>query len=274
MRGYVQLPKGWFALEAKTLGPFVIRETFVRPDGRRLVWTSRRHRKRPTPLGRLESALWAPRRPAWWIAVLFMVGSALFATGSSVAPAAAAGGVFFAGSLFFTAAGYLQFFEAINAPPLLESTGKAQTPLRFVSWEPRRLDWWWTAIQLAGTVLFNINTFDGLLRRLTVGEQEFAIWTPDVAGSVCFLVSSLLAYQEVERALGSSPLRSSSWWVVALNLLGSIAFGVSAVAAFVLPGSGQPLNPVTDSLFTFIGATCFFGAALLSLPEGTSEQAV
>ena len=33
-----------------------------------------------------------------------------------------------------------------------------------------------------------------------------------------------------------------SWWIATLNLAGSVAFGVSAAAAYVVPDSGEPVN--------------------------------
>jgi hypothetical protein len=121
-------------------GPFVTWVVRAIEDGHELQ-TSRRGRKRLAPLpvaapdarplgasGRVAHdwfRLWAPRRLSWWIAVLFMIGSLLFAAGGmrSAWPDLAAlqwlepaeiGPVFFVGSLFFTAAGYLQYYEALN----------------------------------------------------------------------------------------------------------------------------------------------------------------
>ena len=54
-----------------------------------------------------------------------------------------------------------------------------------------------------------------------------------------------------------------------LNLIGSVAFGVSALAAYVNPVTGQLRNEDLASLGTFVGAACFFVGALLLLPERT-----
>jgi hypothetical protein len=120
---------------------------------------------------------WAPHLLGWWIAVLFMIGSACFAGAaapglSSVAPASVLGGVFFAGSLFFTSAAYLQYVQSINAagPP------GAPPHRRLLAWQPGRIDWWACAIQLAGTVWFNINTFDALRVGLTTRQQNWSSW--------------------------------------------------------------------------------------------------
>lgn len=63
-----------------------------------------------------------------------------------------------------------------------------------------------------------------------------------------------------------------SWWIAILNLVGSIAFGISAIGAYVLPSTGLPKNEVIVNLSTFIGAICFFVGGLLLLPERTKEE--
>jgi hypothetical protein len=62
-----------------------------------------------------------------------------------------------------------------------------------------------------------------------------------------------------------------TWHGTGLNLLGSIAFGASAVGAYVIPDSGDLLNEVLANAGTALGAVCFFVAALLSrrtIPRG------
>ena len=65
--------------------------------------------------------------------------------------------------------------------------------------------------------------------------------------------------------------RSWSWWITLLNLLGSIAFGVSAVAGYISPVTGQLRNAERANLGTLVGAICFLVGALLLLPERTEE---
>jgi hypothetical protein len=62
-----------------------------------------------------------------------------------------------------------------------------------------------------------------------------------------------------------------SWWIVAGNLAGSIAFGVSAVAArYVVSGTVRSASWTT--LGTFVGGVCFLGASVLLLPERTQGR--
>jgi hypothetical protein len=59
-----------------------------------------------------------------------------------------------------------------------------------------------------------------------------------------------------------------------LNLVGSIAFGVSAVAAKLVHGATQPRNIELVNLGTFLGAICFLVGAALLLPERTESEHV
>jgi hypothetical protein len=51
--------------------------------------------------------------------------------------------------------------------------------------------------------------------------------------------------------------------------VGSIAFGVSAVAGYISPVTGQLRNAERANLGTLVGAVCFLIGALLLLPERT-----
>ncbi|HKV69542.1 MAG TPA: hypothetical protein VJN72_15740 [Gaiellales bacterium] len=223
-----------------------------------LEWASRRHRKGGgDPLGR-------------WIAVLFIIGSACFAVGSlpgysSLVGERADAVTYFVGSIFFTSAAYLQYVECISAAPSLDRDAKPQR--RLLGLEPRRIDWWATAVQLAGTLFFNVTTFTALDASLSPKGADLVVWTPDALGSVCFLVASELAFAEAGHAWFSWRLSDMGWLIAAINLLGSVFFGLSAVAGWVQPSTGDLLNAALDTSGTFWGAVCFLvGAVLLLFP--------
>ena len=67
---------------------------------------------------------------------------------------------------------------------------------------------------------------------------------------------------------------SRTWETAWLNLLGSVAFGVSAVASYTVPGSGEVENAALVNLGTFLGAACFFAGALLMTPDPQRSPAV
>jgi len=97
------------------------------------------------------------------------------------------------------------------------------------------------------------------------------VWRPDAIGSVCFLVSSALAWYEACHGWVAWRPRSWSWWITLLNLIGSIAFGVSAVAGYINPVTGQVYNAGRADTQTLIGAVCFLIGAVLLLPERTEQ---
>jgi hypothetical protein len=251
-------------------------ETYQRSGGAVAGWTSRRWRKQRSLLDTgTGSTWWAPGAVGWWIGIAFAVGSLCFAVGAApgyvdAVGVATDGVTFFVGSLFFTAAACLQYLEAINAPRSPQGT-RATQPRRLVGWEPHRIEWWTTLVQLAGTVLFNVSTFDAMQEHLSASQANRLVWTPDALGSICFLVASGLAWSEVSQAWWSWHPRNLPWLITALNLTGSIAFGASAVASHIVAASDQPRNVTLMNLGTFIGALCFFTGAVLLLPERTHD---
>ena len=177
---------------------------------------------------------------------------------------------YFVGSLFFTSAGFLQYWEVVNAPTTLDG---ARPRHRVLAWEPRRIDWWASGIQFIGTIYFNISTGFALVTALNAAQINRAVWRPDAVGSICFLVASALAWAEVSHGRLFRPVFTLSGWIAMLNILGSVAFGVSAFVAKVVSGSGEPRNVELVNLGTFVGALCFLVGVLLLLPERAEESA-
>lgn len=275
-------------VEASGVWPFVSRRVFQSADGSKHIWSSRHHRKGLVHQGettaeprrafwdRLSRCLWAPRRLNWWIAILFATGAALFAAASllSLAPRLTqtlslsvpdVNKMFFAGSIPFTLAAYLQLYQSANAGepvPGAKHSGRRV----FFGWQPGQIGWLSSALQFVGTILFNFNTFDAMLPSLNWFQQDLLIWVPDVAGSVLFLVSGYLAFVEICHAVWAWRPQSLSWWVVLTNLLGCVAFMISAVCAFIRPVPNDSLMTLSV-WFTLIGAIGFLLGSFLMLPE-------
>ena len=244
----------------------------VRADGLVVRWESRRHRKHLTEEAAHGSTWWSPCARGWWIAVLFAVGSALFVLGALPAYATSVGvrwdsATFFVGSLFFTSAAFLTYREAVDAAPQAENPSRR----RVFVFQPRRIDWWASAVQLLGTLYFNVSTGVAMQVNLTVQSADRYVWRPDAIGSICFLVASALAWFEVCHGWVAWRPRSWSWWITLVNLVGSIAFGVSAVASYVIPATGELRNAERANLGTLVGAVFFLIGALLLLPERTED---
>jgi hypothetical protein len=52
------------------------------------------------------------------------------------------------------------------------------------------------------------------------------------------------------------------WWQPAVNLLGCVFFGISAVAGYVVPSTGSMLVQAAANWNTSLGAACFLACAL------------
>jgi len=62
------------------------------------------------------------------------------------------------------------------------------------------------------------------------------------------------------------PARAGAgWWQPAVNLLGCIFFGISAVAGYVVPSTGSMLDQAAANWNTSLGAACFSACALDTL---------
>ena len=202
----------------------------------------------PHPHAGARHGRWAPRGRAWWIGVLFAVGSVCFLVGPVPAFVHAVGStvdgvVFFVGSLFFTSAATLQLIDSIEEGS-------------------NRLDLWSSLTQLVGTLLFNINTLAAMDAQIGDTSYDRLVWRPDAFGSICFLVSGAIAYRASDR-LGWRPRRTGSgWWQPGVNLLGCIFFGISAVAGYVVGSSTSELDQAAANGMTAAGAACFLACAV------------
>jgi hypothetical protein len=276
-------PADWELLGTEGLGPFITRAAYRRPDGARVEWTSRRHRKgqgvrvvaAPAGVGAPPQAQ-VPRR-TWWIAGLFSVGSICFALGAWPAYVDRVSGrvdglTFFVGSVFFTCAAYLCVVEAANSPGAIGDQPDGRRRHRLAAGRPHSIDWWATLIQLVGTLYFNVMTFRAVHDHGSASEEDRLVWRPDVIGSICFIVASYLAWAEVCHGIGRLRLRDLSWWIVVLNLLGSVCFGVSAIGAFTEPDTGDVTNLRWDNGGTILGAVCFLVAAVMLVPEACAAS--
>lgn len=187
----------------------------------------------------------ATDRATRWVGILFAIGSTCFLVGPfpgfvELVGSEVDGVVFFVGSVFFTSAALLQ---------TLHSAGG--------------LDRWACLVQLVGTVFFNVSTFHALQTGLDANEYNRLVWTPDARGSVCFLVSGVISYLAV-RELSH---RARDWWIAVINLAGCVAFGIAAVASYVVPSTGSAIDLAAANVWTSLGALCFLVGALLLLPS-------
>jgi hypothetical protein len=204
------------------------------------------------------------------IALLFMAGSACFVVGSFPGYLDAVGGTadgvtFFVGSVLFTSASAAQLVQA-QTPALATAAADTQhRPARpqWWAWRPRDRGWVAAATQFPGTLFFNVSTAAALAHNATASFEDQHVWRPDFFGSTLFLVSSgygVLAVKELARSGQRLPVGIA--WV---NVLGSVLFMASALAAYVLP-DGTDLDTGVAVAGTLLGAACFLVGAALMFP--------
>jgi hypothetical protein len=255
----------------------------VRSGGEHIILRSRHHRKglyKATLDVRLLRCLWMPGQLNWWIGIVFSLGALLFMLGCLLVLAPEIAGkwtlgpntvnaVFFAGSIPFTTAAYLQLFQSANAGAFTVQ-GQPSPRRRLVfGWRPHEIGWLGCALQFAGTLLFNINTFDAMLPGMDWLQQDLVIWGPDFVGSILFLASGYLAFTETCHKHWAWKPGNLSWWITFINFLGCVAFMIAAVFAFVPPSAPEFDAAIISVVFTLVGGACFLVGSLLMLPETT-----
>lgn len=292
-RTRVDFPEDWEILNAEGAGGFITRVTYRRPDGSERVWTSRRHRKgrgtrsksggtgsyRDSPwLG-----VWAPGSVSWWVAVGFMLGSALFVLGASSSlwfPAFVSTELanlitdwsYFIGATVFTVAMYLQILETINADPHPDRARRRQDEeFRWFAWQPKRLSYLEAFILFVGSVLFNVET--GLVI-IGVSGGEGINWllsVPSLLGALSFVVGGYMQVVEACHRYLCLRFRSISWWSATLNFLGCIGFLVGATFGFQVPGLSTLSDPTIVKAAYLQGSIFFLIGSYLMIPETFSR---
>ncbi len=250
----IAIPADATGVEISGPRPFVTRVRSLDLDGHVVDWSARRQRKADP----------GTRGLTWWIGLLFAIGSTCFVIGPIPAYASAVGptatdATFFVGSLFFTTAAYLSYMQVVRA------AGR-----RWWGWTPQLMGFWASGIQFVGTLLFNVTTLAALLSLTRPGAADH-VWRPDALGSICFLVASVLAFAEAGHRWFSWRPGKRDWHITALNLWGSVFFGISAIGAFV-GSNGEMISLTWANAGTFLGAVCFLVASILMMPEGRAPD--
>lgn len=292
-RTHVDFPEEWEILKTEGAGGFTTLVEYRTPDGSERAWTSRRHRKgRGTRSkgGETESyrdspwlGVWAPGSISWWIAVGFVVGSALFALGASSSlwfPAfistelasRIADWSYFIGATVFTVATYLQVLETINSDPHPErARHRSDEEFRWFAWQPKRLSHLEAFLYFVGSILFNIET--GFVILGISGPEGINWWlsVPSVLGAILFVTGGYLQVMESCHRYLCFRFRSISWYSATLNFLGCAGFVVGAAASLGVPGLSIPSDPTIVKVAYLQGSVFFLVGGYLMLPEIFSE---
>ncbi|SKB10175.1 hypothetical protein [Aeromicrobium choanae] len=177
----------------------------------------------------------------------FVCGGSLFAAGAALAqrdpdePRVAAV-TYLVGGFFFSLGGFLSVLLA----------GRARSRARLSA-----------VVLFVGTLFFAVSLVAAFASGLTPRQSNGWIWFPDIIGCVCFLASGHLALVDVGDGRWVVRPGVLTWWVAAVNQLGSAFFFLAGLAAFIRPATDQVVNAGLVNWGTFAGAVCFVGGAVL-----------
>ena len=168
----------------------------------------------------------------------FALGSICFVIGPLDAYATGVGPeadaiTFFVGSILFTMGGLTQCWLAMPERRLAGAGVGA---------------WRAACSQSVGTLFFNFMTFEAIGIAATSARYPMLVWSPNVLGSICFLVSGAFLYLSSPRRGWLPERRHFGWWEPSINGLGCVLFGASAVAGYVISSRGEMVEPVRRQL--------------------------
>lgn len=193
----------------------------------------------------------------------FGLGSLCFVVGPLTSYSNAVGGhadalTFFIGSILFTLGGATQCVLAMPERP--------DRPTGLAGW---RTAW----IQSIGTLVFNLMTFAAITVAATDHSYNTVVWGPNAFGSACFLVSGAVFYLSSPRRGLLPRFDHEGWWEAAVNLLGCILFGISAVTGYATGNAGSLVSTSVSDWTTTLGAACFLACALTACGLGVTLKA-
>ena len=190
----VEVPAEWEEVARGGPGPFITWIEYRDQDGASQVWSARAHRKGHG--ARRAHAVAGPGyraydRLAWWVAVLFLVGSVFFSDLELIPSEVGLWWTSLIGGLLFLIAALLQMLEVGN--------GRTRENFRDVSWQVAL----WFVI---GSIGFTVGALPGMVH---AGEVPFAKVEPGalivklgfLIGGIAFLVGSWLMLPELDQEL-------------------------------------------------------------------------
>jgi len=211
-------------------------------------------------------------------AVAFFFGGSLFALGAAfaqleVGSLRTVNVTYLVGGCFFSLGGYTSVLLAVNGSDDQEPS--AARRIRWWSAQPQRRAWRSAVVLFVGTLLFGVSLVAAFAQGLTPRQSNGWIWLPDMLGCVCFLLSGHLAMLEVGEGRIRVRAEVVSWWVVAVNQLGSVLFFLAGIAAFMRPATSTAINIGLVNWGTFAGAICFaVGGVIQSFDTPTPTRTV
>ncbi|WP_243794303.1 hypothetical protein [Saccharopolyspora gloriosae] len=285
----LSVPEEWKLSASGGPRPFVTWARYDLPDSSGYLWESRRQRKGrgPERAGAAAkrgpwSSWWAPDRLAWWIAIGFMLGSALFIAGAwgSLVPHVFGGehqmslfaeSCYCTGAVLYTVSIYGQILESLNSDDRIGPDRTSHPPERFrwIGFEPRRIEFMTPAVVFVGSVVFNYETVVALGATLDLLPRLW-LWETSMVGSFLFLASSCMQIAEAGHGYVRFKPRDISWWVGVCFVLGSIGFVVGTVPGLDPPGlptAAQGGGAAIVKIGFLVGGIFFLIGSYLMVPE-------
>ena len=296
-----EVPPEWRRTGQGGPKPFVTWRTYQLPDSSEYLWESRHHRKGAGPrtyadrVGLRASSsgerdlnrspwlrFWAPHRLAWWISMVFTVGSAFFVVGaagslvpqdfpSDHAMSVFAESCYFIGATLYTASIYAQLLETINADRSIAPDRSTRAPkqFRWFAFEVTHLEFLVPFVLLLGSLVFNYETVFALGSSVGLLPQLW-LWESSMLGSLLFLASGVLQFIEAGHGYARFDPRNVSCWIAVLFIIGSIGFVLGSLPGLEPPG--LPTNETEPGALTvkigfLIGGLAYLGGSYLMLPE-------
>jgi hypothetical protein len=202
-------------------------------------------------------------------AAAFILGGSLFALGAAfaqleVGTLATVNITYLVGGFFFSLGGYASILLVLNAAHDRRDQATEER-MQWWSYQPQRRDWMSAVVLFTGSLLFAVSLVAAFAAGLTPRQSDGWIWLPDILGCVCFLVSGRLAMLDVGAGHVAVRVHVLTWWVVAINQLGSILFFLAGIAAFTRPATSTALDVELVNWGTFAGALCFAVGGLVQV---------
>ncbi|KAE9043240.1 hypothetical protein PR003_g3552 [Phytophthora rubi] len=276
---------------------------FYTVDQKRIVWSSRAHRKMMTTLYRAwHDKTWKVYSLSFWASLCAIVAFTLFVTGvTGEAMAHGARGYKAArepgnqvhssvdlplllAAVFFLAYHAITYLEVINCchnlEIWLEEYFHGTEPVlerQYVGFFPSRIDFWTAILGMLGSMLYVFARAYVWARSdsdnfgvVDVKRDELSLimgyWVPFFAGSFLLLLSAYLAHVEVVHQWFSCRLTTLETWVTGLNMMAMMGFFLSSTLQFMDPFSVLFSFQVCVVPFAS-GCMLGLGSSVLSLVE-------
>ena len=166
--------------------------------------------------------------------------------------------------------------EVVKAPAKL--TVSPRSGWRWFGVESSSYGWWASMIQFTGATAFSVAVITGIPGVLASSQwvlSTLLIWTMQVIGSICFILSSAMLLMEEQRKWYIPALDRIGWHSSFWNLIGSIGFLLSASFGYLTNWRGRG----TVCCFfwgvgfnTYYGSWAFLISSLLMLIEVQNKE--